>query len=1035
MIMTQLIYMTLGGSVLVLLLFVLKRILGNRLSNTVYYYAWLLVLLRFILPIPGLVPTSAEAGTPPVYQAEASTNESGTEAQYYQVTDHQAPIIPHEEITPKETEPASAANEGQISNDDISRTGSVKTVLRSSGFWLGIWVTGAIVSFSIYFLSFTAFSFRMKKSFMTPDIFQRMTYASIKGPKPKLFVSKKNRTPLMYGVFSPKIVLPERIYDEEMLKNIFRHELTHYRRLDTLYKWFTVIVLSTQWFNPLSYLAKHEINRACELSCDETLLRNMTKAEKRSYGNTLLSMAASAALPAGVVATTFCTEKRDLKERLEQIMRYKKNKIRILASLLALILLAGCGVAAGPKNETTEDNTVNNETVSTVDRFLEAIDSDSVIRLEAGQFDLSSASSYGTEERGAHWHWEKVYDGFELVIENADNLTITGAGADKTTIAASPRYANVLRFSNCRGIKLEGFTAGHTPDRAFCSGGVLRFEACNGTSVSDCGMFGCGTVGVIAQDCTDLSVDSSKIYECSDSAMNLNSCRNVSFDRCEVYGNGTREGQASAVSIFSVRQCEGVYITNCSIHDNSVQNFFISAYSKNTAFLSNKVEDNTIYTSVFTLEQYPITVDGCSFRNNDSERFVWYYSQGIYATDIYGKELDKTSLNNMEWREINIGDIKSSVAPEPAPEAASGGEITVTNADEFLAALGPDRTIILDGELFDLSAASNYGSIGGEYYFWAENFDGPGLIINNIEGLTIKAKSNDPKDTTIAAIPRYANVLEFRSCSNISLIGFTAGHTEEPGSCSGGVLDFKNCGGISLEECRLYGCGILGVNCSNCTDFKARDCEIYDCSQGGATFWKCDGIAFSDCDFHDIPSPMLSFSESGNKTWNGEPIEADNCRFDVTEDGNIDLQSLFSAPESGGYVMAVEDNPFFKEAPVQFKEGSEELAFARDVQKDISDSDFESLADKIYFPMNILSPEGSLMILMDRNEFLTCINTADPETIAELQRFVSDDPLEEYGHSEFGETFGSHRIAFVEYEGAKKITCISFGGRLYEYES
>ena len=59
MIMTQLIYMTLGGSVLVLLLFVLKRILGNRLSNTVYYYAWLLVLLRFILPIPGLVPTSA----------------------------------------------------------------------------------------------------------------------------------------------------------------------------------------------------------------------------------------------------------------------------------------------------------------------------------------------------------------------------------------------------------------------------------------------------------------------------------------------------------------------------------------------------------------------------------------------------------------------------------------------------------------------------------------------------------------------------------------------------------------------------------------------------------------------------------------------------------------------------------------------------------------------------------------------------------------------------------------------------------------
>ena len=67
--------------------------------------------------------------------------------------------------------------------------------------------------------------------------------------------------------------------------------------------------------------------------------------------------------------------------------------------------------------------------------------------------------------------------------------------------------------------------------------------------------------------------------------------------------------------------------------------------------------------------------------------------------------------------------------------------------------------------------------------------------------------------------------------------------------------------------------------------------------------------------------------------------------------------------------MAVEDNPFFKEAPVPFKEGSEELAFARDVQKDILDSDFESLADKIYFPLNILSPDPSQTTLEKWQKF------------------------------------------------------------------
>ena len=51
--METLLSLTLSGSALALLLLGLKRLLGRRLSATVYYYAWLLVLLRFLLPLPG----------------------------------------------------------------------------------------------------------------------------------------------------------------------------------------------------------------------------------------------------------------------------------------------------------------------------------------------------------------------------------------------------------------------------------------------------------------------------------------------------------------------------------------------------------------------------------------------------------------------------------------------------------------------------------------------------------------------------------------------------------------------------------------------------------------------------------------------------------------------------------------------------------------------------------------------------------------------------------------------------------------------
>ena len=54
--MTTLLTLTLSGSALALLLLALRYLLLKRMPSTVYYYAWLLVLLRFVLPLPGFVP-------------------------------------------------------------------------------------------------------------------------------------------------------------------------------------------------------------------------------------------------------------------------------------------------------------------------------------------------------------------------------------------------------------------------------------------------------------------------------------------------------------------------------------------------------------------------------------------------------------------------------------------------------------------------------------------------------------------------------------------------------------------------------------------------------------------------------------------------------------------------------------------------------------------------------------------------------------------------------------------------------------------
>ena len=409
--------LTAGGSILIVLLLLLNRVLGKQLSNTAYYYAWLLVMLRFLLPLPGLLPTSL---TGEKTQSEPEQLHSAISVSRPDLSDErrQEPTGGYEQFWQnalmREPTVISAAEPEARTNRDIN--------LKSPSLWFGIWMAGACFSLGFYTVSYFRFSRQLHRSLHAPKEQDLHVYGMFHARKPALYRCAALHTPLMCGVLHPRIILPDIQYDDAVLENILRHELMHYRRKDTLYKWFAVLTYAVQWFNPLVYLMRQEVDRACELSCDEMLMCRMDRQARQSYGETLLSMAASAALPAGVVATTFATEKKNLKERLEQIMKYTPNRKRILSSLLALLLMISCAVLTGPKSsaENNTDVTMREVTVSTVDELLDAITPNTVITLNDGIYDLSKASTYGGPQRGAYWMWEETYDGYMLVIENID---------------------------------------------------------------------------------------------------------------------------------------------------------------------------------------------------------------------------------------------------------------------------------------------------------------------------------------------------------------------------------------------------------------------------------------------------------------------------------------------------------------------------------------------------------------------------------------------------------------------------------------
>ena len=338
------------GSVSAGLLLLFRPLFKNRVGKAFAYYLWLVVLLRLCLPFGASLPAFWSAGTGQALSAAPAavtpntdplSNSAGQSAGIQEaVQTHPKPAI-------------SASDELGVTSTDATgggfqaALGLVLGWLKNPALWLMIWAAGAIACLGWHIRGYALFARAIRNTSDTPDEADFAIFQAFPEYKRVRYVrSPYVKTPMLIGLLHPTVVVPGDYAKNglsERLRDIFCHELTHYRRHDLAYKWFTVFVTSLHWFNPLMLLIRREMARACELSCDEAVIRTFNAEQKQHYGETLLSLADSRPVPAGLLATTFCEERSRLKERLVSIMKYQAaSRSAVLLSAVLLLGLAGC---------------------------------------------------------------------------------------------------------------------------------------------------------------------------------------------------------------------------------------------------------------------------------------------------------------------------------------------------------------------------------------------------------------------------------------------------------------------------------------------------------------------------------------------------------------------------------------------------------------------------------------------------------------------------------------------------------------------
>ena len=326
--MKILLSLSVSGALLLLLILGLKPLYKNRFSKRWQYYIWIVVALRFLLPF---TPDTTIVGSLfEKFDTAAITNE--------------IPTIPN---VPVQVSPGNNEAEPIQTNRDMTAATTLEPFNKYVCLFF-IWSALALVLFVRRITVYQGFIQYIKAGNTEVSDIKILNLLSdceeklnIK-TRVELSYNSLIASPIMIGFFRPRIVLPVHELEDKELSYIFVHELTHYKQRDMFYKWLIQIVVCAHWFNPFVYLLEKEVNKSCELSCDEKVIAVLDDKARREYGDTLISFLKSNNLYKSSLASVTLTEGAEqLKERLGAIMNFKKkNKpVVILTSILTLFFV------------------------------------------------------------------------------------------------------------------------------------------------------------------------------------------------------------------------------------------------------------------------------------------------------------------------------------------------------------------------------------------------------------------------------------------------------------------------------------------------------------------------------------------------------------------------------------------------------------------------------------------------------------------------------------------------------------------------
>ena len=295
----KLMYMTLGGTMMICAILIARLLLQNKVHRSVWLLLWALTALRLIVP---LIPSSPlSVFNLPLFRQQAPAAA--------------VPLQPSPAV--QTAPPVAAVPQAAPTNPAV--------VL------LIVWACVAAVIFLTFIIwhlrSLYRFRFAMKVElpFALPSNVRVRELEGLSGP-------------LTYGVLRPVILLPLGMTkDPDTCRRVLAHELSHIRHGDVAGKWFYLLVTALHWFNPFVWLMLYTLTQDMEMRCDAEAIKTLG-GERNAYAKMLVEAEEQKLRSYLTAGFSFSSTA----QRLRAMLKGKSNKA---VSICTAILLTVCLLA------------------------------------------------------------------------------------------------------------------------------------------------------------------------------------------------------------------------------------------------------------------------------------------------------------------------------------------------------------------------------------------------------------------------------------------------------------------------------------------------------------------------------------------------------------------------------------------------------------------------------------------------------------------------------------------------------------------